>query len=54
MLTLIINAVINGAFEFLFKYLGSFQAKKTEVIQDDPQAPVFVDVGTVFDDLGLR
>lgn len=53
MLTLVVNAIINGAFEFLFKYLGSFQAKETKVIQDDKNAPVFNDVGSTFNSLGL-
>lgn len=53
MLTTLINAFVNGAFDFLFKYLASFQAKTTEVVQDDPNAPVFTNVNTTFNDLGL-
>ncbi len=53
MVTLILNAIIDGAFNFLFKYLGSFEAKKVEVKQDDSNAPVFNDVNSTLDDLGL-
>ncbi len=51
--TALLGVFVNGGFKFLLSWMDTFQAVQTKVVQDDPQAPVFTDVGAVYHDLGV-
>lgn len=53
MLQGILGLFVDGFFKFILEFIGTFQAKTVEVVQDDKNAPVFTDVNTTFDSLGL-